>query len=113
MNTYMETLRPLVERHVETLQREGNDAIEALESETPHLDRAVEALHKIKGSSGSIGFKDFSVLSTRFHGHIKTLREINSRGLDEEGKNLLYDFKTALRNLKPEQSNLYKIRATG
>lgn len=113
MNTYMETLRPLVERHVETLRREGSDAIEALESDAPHMDRAVEALHKIKGSSGSIGFKEFSILSTRFHGHVKTLREINSRGLDDEGKNLLHDFKIALRNLKPEQSNLYQIRATG
>ena len=109
----MDTLRPLVERHVETLRREGHDAIEALESAPPRMDLATEALHKIKGSSGSIGFKEFPVLSARFPGHVKNPTEVNSRNLDEEGKNLLSEFKIALQNLKPEQSNLYQIQATG
>lgn len=102
----------LVVRHCETIKQEAAEVARAMESAASGVagsrSSLVARMHKLKGSSGSIGFMEISGLS----GEIEAvLREAGERPLTEPERREIDAKHAALQarvaRIEPSQSTLY------
>lgn len=109
--------RALIETHCETLRREAAAVRACLaELRSPAGDpagavsRAVGMAHKIKGSSGSIGFKEISAAAQALELHLRALDKAGGPPGPEaisQALELGADLDLLVAAIRPEQSSLY------
>ena len=114
-----EQLRELITKHCATLEVEleavrlcvkrlENHAVPAGQT----IQEGIEVTHKIKGSSGSIGFADISAASETLEHYFRSLPE-NIETLDDEAcQKLAVHFQTLeqlVTTIKPENSSLFNV----
>ncbi len=117
MNTMQNEVRALVERHCVTLRSELAEvdvSLEGLETKDvptlmPLLFAGIERVHKIKGSSGSIGFTEISASAAQLE---KNLREAYAQegpdaALSQTIASDLARLHELVNNVQPEQSRLW------
>ncbi|MBD8893657.1 Hpt domain-containing protein [Roseibium litorale] len=102
----------LIARHCETL-KEMLSEFTALYRQGPVSGppdlQAMEVLHKLKGSSGSIGFRDVNLAATELEALLKASADGHEAGgphWEEAGKRLAA-LETLVRDIRPEQSSLF------
>lgn len=119
MNVQAE-MRILITRHCETLRLEAEAVRVALErlnvpGATGVLESSVQAAHKIKGSSGTIGFLEVSEIAADLE---MALRSFAASGQSPRGPALeglrrhCGELVRAVSILQPEDSRLYDMEAT-
>ena len=102
-------INALIEKHVETLRRDSSAVIGFLDQTPPNYESAISELHKIKGSSGSIGFSKFAAASTNLHLRLKALvDDPASQQIDHSAQKLIDEFSSEKSKLSPHLSTLYK-----
>lgn len=114
-----EDLRDLIARHVETLRREAHDVARSMSpwlSGAPGgatgLAAAVGAAHKIKGSSGTIGFTEVADVARALEMRLRDAVAADNHGGGAarlEAERLLAKLSQRTAELKPEDSSLYDI----
>ncbi|WGH78439.1 Hpt domain-containing protein [Jannaschia ovalis] len=103
----------LVERHCDTLRVEFaavEDAFAELGrgAETGALDRLVAATHKIKGSSGTLGFAEISARAARYEHALRDAVAAAPFGSDPHAFRALHDgLARAVAEIHPAQSTLH------
>jgi HPt (histidine-containing phosphotransfer) domain-containing protein len=117
--TAQEQLRALLRRHhgtiveqAEAVGRHFADGIQDEPSMGHHVACMLDIAHQIKGSSGSMGFRDVSAAAAALETQLKALRGGNSAMAREEMRaveGLIDDFKRLAREATPERSALYSI----
>ena len=117
MNDMLGEVRALVERHCASLRAE----LVVIEASLSDLDSyeggvmrqqigdAIAHAHKIKGSSGSIGFADISASAATLE---RNLRQAHAGSVDDPGvrqtlKDSLSDLSAKVNNVRPESSRLW------
>lgn len=104
----------MVERHCVTLRQEAqavSDAMTGAGRLEDISDRALlkAAAHKLKGSSGSLGFLDVSQCAERLE---HTVRDLENAQLDNRQVNEVVaahdDLQSVIAEIAPEKSALYK-----
>ncbi|WP_319498485.1 Hpt domain-containing protein [uncultured Cohaesibacter sp.] len=116
----IEQLRALIARHCETLRRELVEierSVDTLcqdpEGSAELISHAIARSHKLKGGSGTIGFKDISASAARLERLLKMSLEISGPvpreilGEITKEKEALADLIGAVR---PEQSGLFDVQ---
>ena len=111
-------LRDLIARHCATLEKELEDVRKCVEQlEDGHsvkdaIKEGIEMTHKIKGSSGSIGFADISAASALLEHCFRSLLE-NPEMIDNEARQSVAVHFQSLEQLvltvRPESSSLYNV----
>ncbi len=114
-----EQLRELIIKHCKTLEVE----LEAIRQCVKRLDdhaipaidtikEGIEVTHKIKGSSGSIGFADISAASEILEHYFRSFPE-NIKTLDDKARQkLAHHFQTLeqlVTTITPENSSLFNV----
>nr|WP_321456576.1 Hpt domain-containing protein [uncultured Cohaesibacter sp.] len=119
----IDQLRALITRHCDTLKSELSDIENELykisEDKGDHKElakQASEMVHKIKGSSGSIGFQDVSSLSLSLELALKELiacpEPIPASVYEKIGEDFI-ELADRIEALKPEQSSLFNAQIPG
>ena len=106
MSVNIEQIKNLIENHIVTLQNEGVDIKNALNVTPPRLDSALDCLHKIKGSSGSIGFMAVAARADELHRYIEQLNWSEVDKIDAKGRALHQELDELLTTLSSKDSNL-------
>nr|WP_321462122.1 Hpt domain-containing protein [uncultured Cohaesibacter sp.] len=117
----IDQLRSLVARHCESLKRDMaglEKDIDAIGSEpelsAAQIECAIAKTHKVKGSSGTIGFQDVSESAAALEQALKGLLPLSAALPDEERLGQISDTFARLADLvaslKPEQSRLYDMQ---
>lgn len=117
MSEFQTKMRALIETHCETMRHDAEtmtDCLSNLDAARPDraaiLAEGVGHAHKIKGSSGSIGFLEISAAAQTLEYHLRALerREIApdpaeiARAVELGG-----DLTARIDDATPEQSSLY------
>jgi HPt (histidine-containing phosphotransfer) domain-containing protein len=106
-----DAIRALIEKHCATLRGEASDITSALShwSDAPDLAcaRAIKATHKIKGSSGTIGFHDVSMIAEQLEYAFRALEDEEEALLTREIYDLTHSLTETVSGLDPAQSSLY------
>nr|WP_319515455.1 Hpt domain-containing protein [uncultured Cohaesibacter sp.] len=116
----IDQLRKLIARHCETLQREEREieqtVTEILASEEPSpelVQQAIAKAHKLKGGSGTIGFRDISETAAGLERTLKMVAQL-SGPLPVEVKDEIAKLFAKLADLigavQPEQSDLFNVQ---
>ena len=106
MNDISAGLRTLIEKHVPTLVEEGSVAVNSLRLENPNVQAVKDAAHKVKGSSGSMGFAELSAIALAVEQHFA--RIINgTEAISDTSHQLIMELEKNLNELSPDKSSLY------
>ena len=113
----LEELRALVRRHCTTLAVEAEAVGACLarftdpdQKESDICAEGIELTHKIKGSSGSIGFQNISEASKRLEHCFRSLSEAEmplSQTQKDEAVTFYGELEQLIRTISPEDSSLY------
>nr|WP_321526888.1 Hpt domain-containing protein [uncultured Cohaesibacter sp.] len=116
----IERLRALIARHCETLRRELVEielSIDTLCQDPEASDElkrhAIARSHKLKGGSGTIGFKDISASAARLERLLKMTLEISGPVANETLKEIRKEKETLadlIGAVRPEQSGLFDVQ---
>ena len=113
-------LQALIHKHCDTLQREMSDvvaAFEAWEREPSNAqfsrDAARSAVHKIKGSSGTIGFSDISETAQKIETRLKLSDPDDLLAMRDELLDEYSSLRTLIAQISPQQSSLYHVHLQG
>ena len=112
-------LRALIERHCHTL----GDELAALAAELSRLDdprcdnaeviaEVIAHAHKIKGSSGSIGFASVSAAAALLENHLRGMATLGSASAAQDGAAVWQHLDTLARlvaAIRPEDSSLFNV----
>jgi len=117
MMTELTPLQALIHKHCDTLQREMSDVIaafDAWENDSGNAQiltqTAISAVHKIKGSSGTIGFSDISERAQGVETKLKMYDPKISLVLADE---ILVDYcalRALIEEISPQKSTLYDVQ---
>lgn len=109
-----EELRALIARHCRTLEQEMKDVRACLAPMDdpkaplePILREGIELTHKIKGSSGSIGFAEISAAAERLEHYLRELGPALKEVECEQAKQHLGELERLVATARPEASTLY------
>jgi HPt (histidine-containing phosphotransfer) domain-containing protein len=116
----IERLRALIARHCESLRRElveielGVDTLCQDPEASDELKRhAIARSHKLKGGSGTIGFKDISASAARLERLLKMALETSGPVANETLKEIRKEKETLadlIGAVRPEQSGLFDVQ---
>lgn len=107
-------IRALLKRHCTTLNHEFDELCAALPpvpSPRADLSQAIAVTHKIKGSSGSIGFADISASAAQLEQALKQAA-LTGRELGAVAMKNLAELEALVRGATPEMSRLYNADFT-
>lgn len=117
--TAQEQLRALLRRHhgtiveqAEAVARHFSEGLQDESSMPQHVTCILEIAHQIKGSSGSMGFREVSTAAAALETQLKALRGAGSAVGREEMRaveGLINDFKRLASEAVPERSALYNV----
>ncbi len=117
--TAQEQLRALLRRHhgtiveqAETVARHFSQGMQDPLSMGRHVTCMLDIAHQIKGSSGSMGFREVSAAAAALETQLKALRGEGSVMGREETRaveGLISDFKRLANEAVPERSALYSV----
>lgn len=116
-------LRELIARHCKTMVAEFNDVLECLDrlddpalSQSAIIAQGIELAHKIKGSSGSLGFAHISAAAASLEAHLKALAAEETE-LEQEARGSLQRYLKELEDyvlhVSPEDSALWHVSLDG
>ena len=116
----MEELRALIIRHCETLKREMADVEGCMdrlvnddEAHASALHQGIEMTHKIKGSSGSIGFANISSTAAALEKCLYAVQDNDDQAQLFEACQHFDTLKELVARVKPEESALYSVESVG
>ncbi len=111
-------LRALVQRHCLTLAEELDTVRQCLTrlddpryADAEVLEDSIAHAHRIKGSSGSLGFADISTAAALLETHLKALAALPavSRESREEISAYLHRLSHLVETATPQNSSLYNV----
>ncbi len=107
MTDFADEIRDLVETHTQTIIKEAGMIMEETQQPCPDLIYLAQATHKIKGSSGTVGFMELFEAAANLNQSLNQLAVCNAR-FDDEARELFAEFERLSSDLRPNQSNLWK-----
>ena len=109
-----EAVRALVVRHCETLRREAETIAAALAVAQPDRAAAFKLVHRIKGSSGSLGFPGISDLALRLEATLRACADRPPTPQEVATIDRLHGrLQADIAAIAPEQSTLYQRVGAG
>lgn len=117
--TAQEQLRELLRRHhgtiveqAENVARHFSEGMQDEASMGHHVTCILDIAHQVKGSSGSMGFREVSAAAAALEAQLKSMRGAQTGMHREEMRavgGLIDDFKRLAGEATPERSALYSI----
>lgn len=99
-------IRQLITSHISTLHNEAREVSNGFRATPPDVGVLAGATHKIKGSSGTIGFIRVSEVATKMNNILRNL-DPGTQHIPASCQKLLVEFEAAVSRMRPEDSTLW------